>query len=499
MDFGVKQGSLTEEPCDVLIVNLFEGVTQPGGGTGAVDSALGGAISQAVTEEEFAGHLGDVLVLRPCGRIPAAKVLVVGLGTRADFGRLQVMRAAGAAARKCVELRARIVGSILHGAGVGGLETTECAKATILGTILGAYQHTRLKTQDVKANPVREFRIVELDRQKLDSIRQGIDAARVVGEAVTLARDLANEPSNVVTPSYLARLAGEIAAETGMECRVWDRAGIEEAGMGLLAAVARGASEEPRFIEMVYKSPEAGKTVAIVGKGITFDTGGYSLKSMDYMYGMKDDMSGAANVLAAMRAVGRARPKVNVIALIPATENAIGDRAIHPGDVFRSYAGKTVEINNTDAEGRLLIGDAVAYAAKLGVDEIIDQATLTGACVTALGRDIAGVFGNDQGLVDRIIAASARCGEQLWQLPLHKEYGKELKSEIADLKNTSGREGAAINGALFIESFVNDVPWVHMDLSSAAISENTHLCTKGGTGVGTGTLVEYLLGFGSDA
>jgi leucyl aminopeptidase len=279
-----------------------------------------------------------------------------------------------------------------------------------------------------------------------------------------------------------------------MECNVKDRKEIEVAGMGLLAAVARGASVEPRFIEIKYKSPNASKTIAIIGKGITFDSGGYSLKSSDHMCGMKNDMSGAAAVLAAMRAIGKLKPNVNIFALIPATENMIGGKAIHPGDVFTSYSGKTVEVNNTDAEGRLILSDAVGYAVKQGVDEIIDLATLTGACVVALGRDIAGIFGNNQELVSRLIKFGESCGEQLWQLPLHSEYKDEIKSIVADLKNAGSREGGAINGALFIESFVENIPWAHIDLSSAVAEKDTHLAKKGATGVGTGTLIEYLLG-----
>lgn len=492
MRFEVKQGSLTDEPCDVLIVNLFEGVAAPGGATGAVNGALGGAISEAIHEEEFKGGVGDTLVLRACGALPAKKALVVGLGKSEDFGVLQAMRAAGAAARKCQEMRAKRVAGIAHGAGIGGLDPAEAARATVLGTILGAYQFIRHKTEDVKPSSLESFALVELSADKVALMERGVRRAESLGDAITLARDLANEPSNVVTPSYLAEVAEEIAAEAGMECRVLDRAGIEKAGMGLLAAVSRGASVEPRFIEIRYRSPASRKTVAIVGKGITFDTGGYSLKPSDSMYGMKDDMSGAACVLAAMRAVGRLRPEINVIGLIPATENILSDKAIHPGDVFRSYGGKTVEVNNTDAEGRLILSDAVAYAARQGADEIIDLATLTGACVVALGRDLAGVFANNQGLADRLIAAGASCGEQYWQLPLHQGYREDLKSDVADLKNTAGREGAAINGALFIESFVDGKPWAHIDLASATVDKDTHLARKGSTGIGTAALVQYL-------
>ncbi|MCE5198405.1 MAG: leucyl aminopeptidase [Armatimonadota bacterium] len=493
MNISAIQGSLTDQVCDALIVNLFEGVTQPGGGTGAVDRALDGAITGMIKDEEFEGHLGDTLVVPTCGKLPVRKVVVVGLGKREDFDIRKIMRASAKAIRKCRDFKATTVCSILHGAGIGGIDPRDCAKAVALGTILGAYEYIRLKTENVKPNPISAFNIVEMSGEKLDSISCGIHSAQVLGDAITFTRDMANEPSNVVTPSYLAERAEEIARETGVECAVRDRAWIEQNGMGLLAAVARGSVVEPRFIEMRYTATGAKKTVAIVGKGITFDTGGYSLKSTDYMYGMKDDMSGAAAVLAAMRAVGREKPNVNVVALIPATENMIGPTAIHPGDVFKSYDGKTVEVNNTDAEGRLILSDAVAYARKLGVDEIIDAATLTGACGIALGRDMSGIFGTRDDLVENLIKAGKECGELMWRLPLYEDYREFLKSDVADLKNAGSREGAVINGALFIGSFVGDIPWAHIDLSSATVDNDTDLAKKGSTGAATGTILGYLL------
>lgn len=494
MEFGVIRGSLTEQSCDVLIVNLFEGVTQPGGGTGAVDRALGGAISRLIEEEDFKGRLGQTTVIRECGGMAAHKVLLVGLGSSETFGNFEVMRAAAAAARKCRSLRAKSAASILHGAGIAGLPTFECARAVVLGTILGCYEYNRLKTENISQNPIEQFSIVELSAEKLGDINLGVTRGKAIGEAVTFARDLVNEPSNVVTPSYLASIAEEIAAAAGMECKVMDRAQIEETGMGLLAAVSRGSKVEPRFIEITYTSPGAKKKLAIVGKGVTFDTGGYSLKTQEFMYGMKDDMAGAASVLAAMRAIGEVKPNVNVVGLIPATENSIGGNAIHPGDVFKSLDGKTVEVNNTDAEGRLILSDAIAYARSLNVDEIVDLATLTGACVTALGRELSGIFGNSQELVDRLIAAGESCGEKMWQLPLHSDYKDHIKSDVADIKNTGSREAGAIVGALFIESFVGKTPWAHIDLSSSMVKKDTHLARRGATGAGTGTLIEYVVG-----
>ncbi len=504
MRFEAICGSIIDQECDALVVNLFQDAKIPGGATEVVDKALDGVIARTIAEESFLGRLGETLVLHTFGKIPTSRVIVVGLGEKKDLDASTVMRAAGAAARECVKLRARTVASILHGAGSGGLSAAESARRVTLGTILGCYEFNRLKTEDVKPNPIEVFRIVEVSSEKLDDIRIGISRGEIVGEAICYARDLVNEPSNIVTPSYLAEAARQIAEELGLECNILDRRGIENAGMGLLSAVARGAARDPYFIELRYLPTdqvsenrprrEKLKKLALIGKGITFDSGGYSLKSHSAMSCMKDDMSGAAAVLAVMRAIGKLRPRKIVFGIIPATENVIGNQAIHPGDVFKSLSAKTVEVTNTDAEGRLILADAVAYAVKQGVDEIIDCATLTGACVTALGDEISGVFSNNQELANRLIAAGELCGEKLWQLPLYKGYKKRLKSDIADLKNSAGHAGGAIIGALFIESFVGETPWAHIDLSSASIDKDTEIARKGATGVPTGTLIEYIMG-----
>ena len=495
MKIGMKQGSLAEAQCDALIVNLFEGVTHPGGGTGAVDQALGGAIARQIADEDFKGKLGKCMVVRPCADFPAKKVIVVGLGKSEDFGAPEIMKAAAGAIRKCRKLKAAAVASILHGAGIAGLPVFDCARATTLGTVLGAYEFTRWKTEDTDGGPIESFEIVELSLAKLPDIERGIERAEMIGGAVTFTRDLVNEPSNVVTPAYLVEIAESIAATSGSyRIKVMERAEFEALGMGLYAAVARGAAVDPKFIELRYDHPEAKKTIALIGKGITFDTGGHSLKGSESMSRMKDDMSGAAAVLAAMRAVGKIEPKLNIVAIIPATENSIGSRAIHPGDVFKSLDGKTVEVNNTDAEGRLTLGDAAAYANSLGVDEIIDLATLTGACVTALGREISGVIGSNQELIDKLITAGKACGEAIWQLPLHTDYKSYLDSDVADLKNAESGAPGAILGALFIHAFVGETPWAHIDLSSTMVEKDVPLAKKGAVGIGAGTLMEYLIG-----
>ncbi|MFQ3548472.1 MAG: leucyl aminopeptidase [Armatimonadota bacterium] len=485
--------SLTDFACDALIINLFEGVTMPGGGTGAVDRAVNGLISRTINKENFSGKLAETLILRNCKGIKSDTIVVVGLGKQADFGIDQMIKASSAAARECEKINAKKIGTILHGSGIGGFSHYESAKSLTIGSLLGLYRFDKHKTKEKSDNKVEEITIVEIDGTKISDIEKGISTGSIIGEAVNKSRDLSNEPSNYLNPKTLADFASDIAKKYNLSCTILDRESIEEKGMGLVSAVSRGSSDEPYFIDIRYTSPNAKKTVAIVGKGVTFDTGGYSLKTADKMYGMKDDMSGAAAVLCAMEAVGKAKPLVNVIAIVPAVTNEIGNKSIHPGDVFTSLSGQTVEINNTDAEGRLILADALTYAAREGADELIDIATLTGACIIALGRGISGIIGNDSKLVNDLIRCGAKCCEIFWQLPLYEDYISLLKSETADFINAPGQEGGAITAGLFISQFVENKTWAHLDLSSIETKTETLTSRVGSTGVGTGTLVSYLL------
>lgn len=495
MEFSAIRKLVTEVECDVLILNLFQGVKEPGGATGAVDRALGGAIRAVIARENFEGKIGEVTDLTPCGGVPAARVIVVGLGKQEEFDAEKIRRASSAAARCAKKLSAHRVATVLHGGGAGGIDPKTSARAIVEGTMLGTYQFTRHKTSDVTPNPIERVEIVEMDAEKIQAIDEGIHRSRITAEAVNFARDLTNEPANILTPTYLARQATEVAKEAGIECRVEDRAGIERLGMNLFLAVAKGSREEPRLIILRYKAASPRRTIALIGKGITFDSGGINLKPSESLKNMKDDMAGSGVVLATMRAIAALKPDVNVLALLPATENMIGGDATKVGDVITGLSGKTVEIDNTDAEGRLLVADAAAFAESEGVDEIIDIATLTGACVIALGRGMAGVIGSDQGVVEGLIRAGSDGGETLWQLPLYREYEDNLKSEVADMNNTGGREAGAINGALFIKKHIDVVPWAHIDIAGpATIEKDTPLSTKGATGFGVRTLINYVLG-----
>ncbi len=493
MDVTVKQGSLTQVPCDVLIVNLFEGVTQPGGGTGAVDKALDGAISSLIATEKFEGKLGKTAEITPLGKIPAKKVIIVGLGKSSDFTLDRLRIASAAAASRACALKAKTAATILHGAGIAGLDPKDCSRALVEGAKMGTWEFLRYKSSDSKPCPLETIEIIEHDSEKIAPASEGVRIGNIFAEAVIFARNLVTEPSNIATPTFIAETAKKIADETGLECRIIDREEAKRLGMNTFLAVSSGSSEPPTFSVLKYTCPGASRTVAIVGKGITFDSGGLDLKPRESMSSMKEDMAGGAAVLAAMRAIPSLKPNVNVIGVVPATENMVSGSSVKPGDVVTSFSGKTVEINDTDAEGRLILADAVAFAAKEGAQEIIDVATLTGGCVIALGRGYIGIMGNNQELVDRLMAAADKAGERMWQLPMPDDYQEMLKSDIADLKNHPGREASPIMGGMFIGNFVGDVPWAHLDIAGPSLLDSASgYNPKGGTGAGTRTLLQYI-------
>jgi leucyl aminopeptidase len=487
--------SILDVACDVLIVNLFEGVTCPGGATGAVDRALGGQISEIIEREGFEGKLGQVMTVRTGGAIPARAVVVAGLGKAEKFDRGAVRKASAAAARRAAEMKASKVATILHGAGIGGMPARQSAQATVEGAIIGTYRFVAYKSEP-DGHDIAELVIVDNDASKFADAEAGAARGRIAAEAVNRARDLINSPANEVTPSCLADYARRLASEAGLDVTVLEREDIEKLGMGAFASVAKGSAQPPKFIVLTYTPPApSDRTCAIVGKGITFDSGGLSLKDGSSMATMKDDMSGAAAVLTAMGAIAEIRPPVKVMAIVAATENMPGGRATRPGDIVRAMNGKTIEVENTDAEGRLTLADAVSYAVREGADEIVDLATLTGACVVALGRGMSGLFCNDPSLESRLLACGKASGDLLWPLPIFDDYFENIKSDVADMKNTGGREGSAIAGALLIREFAEGKPWAHLDIAGPAyIDKDNGLVGKGGAGAGVRLLIEYLCG-----
>lgn len=490
MDWHIHIGDLTQYEGDGLVVNLFEGVKEPGGATGAVDRALGGLITSLIQAGEIRGKLNEVTLVHTAGRLPVPRVAVVGLGKREEFTADKVRQVTASAMKALRKAGAQKVGTILHGAGVGQIHPEQAAQAVVEGAELGLYQFRAYKTEPAEWPGIKAITILERDPAKEEALRSGIRQGRILAQATCLARDWVNMPANDLTPAALAEKAREVAEQNGLEWEILEQEDLERLGMNLLLGVAAGSAQPPRFIVLHYRPPEAqGPPLGLVGKAITFDTGGISLKSAERMEEMKGDMAGGAAVIAAMQAIAQLEPNIQVTALVPATENTPGGRAQKPGDIRRAMDGTTVEILNTDAEGRLILADALCYARRMGLSPLVDVATLTGACIVALGKRCSGLFGNHPEWVERVKLAATQAGERLWELPLMEEYLEEMKSEVADWKNTAGREGGAIKAALFLRHFVKDIPWAHLDIAGTALtdSEQPYL-PKGATGVATRTL-----------
>ncbi len=484
----------TKVRTDALIVNLFQGVKKPGGVTGAVDSALDGAISKLVSAGEIKGTLAQVTTIHVFGQLPASRVVVVGLGRKRDFDAEAARRATAAVMRAMKRVGAKRVATVLHGAGEGGLDPGAAAQAVTEGALLGLYEYQR-PGKPPKKDGVTELSIVERARGKLPAIRAGIERGRIIAEGAMLARDMSNSPANHMTPTDMAVRAEQAASDAGLDITVFDREEMEERGMGALLGVSKGSAQPPKFIILEYKGdPDSEKAIGLVGKGVTFDSGGISLKPAGGMAEMKTDMSGGAAVIGAMRAIGLLKPKINVTGLVPAAENLPSATAQKPGDIVTALNGKTIEVDNTDAEGRLLLADALSYGNKTGLSPMIDIATLTGAILVSLGKVATGAFTNNQRTLDRLLRASRATGEKMWQFPMFDEYKKQNKSDVADVKNTGGRNAGSITAALFLAEFSEKTPWVHLDIAGTARAASTDGYTpKGSSGVPVRTLVQFVL------
>ncbi len=499
MDVRAVAGNITEVPVGALVVNLFEGVETPGGGTGAVDRALDGAISALIADGEIKGKKGELTLIHTLGKLPSARVVVVGLGKQADFNAEVVRVVTASSSRYLRKLGVRQAATLAHGAGIGGLAPEASAQAMAEGAHLGLYTFKKYFSKDGdddNGKTLDELQIVEQDQGKLPALQAGIDRGRIVAEAVLLARDLVNEPASVMTPTRMAEVAQEMAQQQGLEIDVIDALRMEELGMGMLLAVARGSHQPPKMIVLRYAGDpdDAGNNLGLVGKGITFDSGGISLKSAAGMWEMKGDMSGAAAVIGAMQAIAQLEPRINVTAIAPCTENMPGGSAQRPGDVIRAMNGKTAEVDNTDAEGRLILADALSYARTMDLKRLVDVATLTGAITVALGDQATGGFTNNQDLYDMVAEAGNQAGERIWQLPMYPEYKEQIKSDIADVKNTGGRGAGSITAALFLAEFSEDTPWVHLDIAGTFISHKEKgYRVKGATGTPVRTLVNLAM------
>lgn len=495
MEIKVISGDIAEVEAGAIIINLFEGVEHPGGATGAVDRALGGAITQLISKGEIKGKLKEISIIHTLGKLPADKVAIAGLGKKEELTLDKVRSISAEVCQRLQKLNCKRIATIVHGAGVGGIEAEASAQAITEGSLLGLYNFRRHMTKEPEHTDIEEMLIVERDEAKLGPLEKGCHRGKVIAEATNMARDMVNEPANYMTPKDMAEVAQKVAKDYSLEVAVLERGDVEKLGMGAFMGVAQGSRQPPKLVVLSYKGDESSASaLGFIGKGITFDSGGISLKSAEGLDEMKGDMAGGAAVIAALVAIARLKPKINVTAIVPATENLPGGNALKPGDILVAMNGKTIEVVTTDAEGRLVLADALCYARRQGLAPLIDIATLTGACRVALGDVCSGVFGNNQELVDKVIKAGQEAGERLWQMPMYEEYKEQNKSEVADIKNSGGRYGGAITAALFLAEFVGDTPWVHIDIAGTSRSDKDRAyVVKGATGFGVRTLVNLAL------
>ena len=494
MNISITTGNILESTTDAIVLNLFEGVTEPGGATGAANRALNGLISDLIAGGDFSGKRNQTAVLYPRQGVASPRLILVGLGKREAFTTNQVRLASASATREAIKLGAKTLASIIHGGGIGGLDVSDAAQATIEGAILGNYKFTNYKTNNNNPKHLDTFTLVEFDTSKQTDVEKGANTGQIIAESVCFARDLGNTPGNDLPPATLAERALEMARETGLSCEVFDEQRITNEGMGALSAVGQGSARPPRFVILEHPGADPNAApIIFIGKGITFDTGGISLKGGDGMWDMKFDMSGSAAVIGTMRAVAKLDLPHRVIGLVAAAENMPDGLAYRPGDILHPLGTKTVEIHSTDAEGRLALIDAIAYSARYEPKAVIDLATLTGACVTALGNEASGLMGNDNDLISQIHEAGNRTGEIAWHLPILDGHRNRIKSNVADLKNSGGRPAGALTAAAFLEAYVQNFPWAHLDIAGTASTKSTKPDTSiGATGVGVRLLIDYL-------
>jgi leucyl aminopeptidase len=496
MEISLRKGELTAQPCDLLVVSALLDAKELGGAAAAMDAALGGNLVKYMKEDSFKAKLGATFVIRPGGEIPAKRVVVVGLGKREDFGLEAVRQAAAASLNVAKSLGVKSVVSVLHGAGNGGLKAQECAQAMVEGARLADYAFDRYRSKRKEKQSIARFDIVSHDGQHTRQAQKGIEIGERLARGTVLARDLVNTPSQDLYPEKLVEIARAIAkGKPTIRVKIFDRSALTRMGAGGILGVAQGSDHPPYLVHLVYKPIKATKKrVALVGKAVTFDSGGLSLKPADSMMSMKCDMAGAAAVLGAFSVMAELAPACEVHGIFGAVENMPSGKAIRPGDVLTAMNKKTIEVLNTDAEGRLTLADTLTYAVRQKPQTIIDLATLTGACMVALGEEITGLMSNNDVLVQRLLDASAAAGEKMWRLPLEKNYRKLIKSDVADIQNIGGKWGGALTAGLFLEEFVDQIPWAHLDIAGPAFAEReidayTH---KGASGHGVRTLLQFL-------
>jgi leucyl aminopeptidase len=496
---NIESKGFDEIEADVLIVNMFQGETSLAADLVAINKIANGVISSAVTNGDITGSLYEVSDFVLPGSAKVRRLLLVGSGTRETFNFEVASRIAGTAARQIKATNVKAISFLMRGELSAGRKGQACVEGTLIGFLdMGKYKtkkHTNLALESIL--------LLSTEPNEREALKKGGEFGRVFADATNYARNLVNEPSNILTPNRLAEEVVSLAERYGMEVEIVGPDRMKELGMNAILNVGKGSCEPPELCILKYRWQDSGtRKLALVGKGLTFDSGGISLKKAEGMHYMKSDMAGGAAVLGAMRIVGEFKPEISVLGIVAAAENLPGGRAQKPGDVVKAFNGKTIEVVNTDAEGRLVLADALSYAAQLGATHIIDIATLTGSCVIALGDITTGIMSNDEKWAAQVVNHAASAGEKVWLLPTFPEYRELIESEIADVSNMVNRSVAhsgvnpagAIVGAMFLKEFVGNASWIHMDIAGTAWnSRKLPYLATGPTGVGVRTLASLVL------
>ncbi|UCD83472.1 MAG: leucyl aminopeptidase [Deltaproteobacteria bacterium] len=484
MKISIEKARVDKVKAEMVVVSVYEKDKLPGGEAGDLDKVLGGKIKDLIKKGDFKGKLSETTVIYTWGQIPAKRILLVGLGKRDEMTLERVRQVAGKAGTRIRGLGLKSFVTAIPETGKK-LGFSQVSQAVVEGTLLALYRFRQFKTKEEDKTEIDRVTIICREPKKITEVKKGVELGQIVAEAANWTRDLVNLPGNELAPQRMGQEAQKMARQFGLKCKVLGLAEIRRLKMNCLLQVAKGSRQPPRFIILEY--PGKGKrlkTVVLVGKGITFDSGGISIKPSARMEEMKYDMAGGAAVLGAVRAAAQLNLPFRIIALVPATENLPGGAAYKPGDILTS-SGKTIEIITTDAEGRLILADALTYAQRYRPEAIIDLATLTGACIIALGHEASGMLGNNRRLLDRLKKAGEESGERVWELPLWKEYDELLKSEVADLKNVGNRSAGVITGGAFLGRFINKTPWAHLDIAGTAwVDKGKKYMSAGATGVG---------------
>ncbi|MFH1079519.1 MAG: leucyl aminopeptidase [Pseudomonadota bacterium] len=501
MKIEIKKGKPAEYPAEAIVLTRFEDSPAPSDATRFLGATVGALIEDVINNGDFQGKLCQIVVLYTRDTVPAKRFILAGLGQKKDVDMEKLRGAYAGAARQVRALGLKEITFYfdVHGTGLTMRQMTEAA---LEGAILGLYQFTSYKTLErEKIKIIERITVVDGKDDALKDIRAAAKTAEIVARAVCFARDLVSTPGNDMTPSDMAQAARRIAEQKRVSVKVLDVAQMKKLGMHALLGVARGSDEPAKFIILEYHGARREESpIVLVGKGLTFDSGGISIKPSENMEEMKSDMAGGAAVMGAIMAVADLRFPLNIVGLIPATENLPGGCALKPGDILKSLSGQTIEVVNTDAEGRLILADALTYAQRFRPAAVIDLATLTGACKIALGDRVIGMLGNNESLKERIRRAGEQTGERVWELPLWEDYHELIKSDVADFKNTGGRTGGVITAAAFLSKFVGACPWVHLDIAGPAwLAKDKPYTPKGATGVGVRLLVQCLRDWKSDA